>query len=191
MVWDKILKQLFGKYCVANIEKLGHFIVLRQQRIYKTVGQKEGDLFNIYKSRCKELYDHDYFEEERKIANFNSSVAKLTLSQDSLYSPNDQDKDLDQYEARINQLRRERDMKKLCFERDRALDESWQFKKCLAWASNLMNCKENSTRSAYSQSTESDNSTAQNSKGQPRLSLPHIDFAPQSRSLLHILSSNN
>ena len=54
--WDNILASLFGRD--NKVDELGRYLVYRQQVLFKAF---EGQLSNIYKSRCKPFYNHNFF----------------------------------------------------------------------------------------------------------------------------------
>lgn len=65
--WQRILATFFGLNSVNVLRKFGHFVILRQQRIYsffikrrKFHGTKQ--LTNVFKSRSEPQYSHTYFE---------------------------------------------------------------------------------------------------------------------------------
>ena len=64
VVWDSIIKRLFGKNAIENLDMFGRYLVLRQQRIFKTFdGEKNSSAFkNIYKDRCKKFYEHSFYD---------------------------------------------------------------------------------------------------------------------------------
>lgn len=85
-VWDRMLRRLFGKQCITNVESLGHFIVLRQMKIYRTITRKDIDFFNVYKERSKELYDHDFFDEKGTNSTGKNSVPRSSRNDDGTKS---------------------------------------------------------------------------------------------------------
>lgn len=85
-VWDRLLKHLFGKQCLTHVETLGHFLVLRQRKLFKTLCRKDTDFANVYKPRCKELYEHDFFAEEYLIvgsSKLSAEEARLSTREDA------------------------------------------------------------------------------------------------------------
>ena len=50
-VWDSIIKRLFGKSAIENLDRFGRYLVLRQQNIFRTFeGENSSSAFkNIYK----------------------------------------------------------------------------------------------------------------------------------------------
>ena len=67
-IWDDLMKKIFGRFAVKHIQNFGHYMFLRQQRIYRLFRVQKEDLdlrlTNIYKDRCVRYYEHVYFEGE-------------------------------------------------------------------------------------------------------------------------------
>jgi hypothetical protein len=80
-IWDDLVKKVFGKSAVKNIDEFGHYLFIRQQRIYRLFRVQKEDLdlrlANIYKDRCARYYEHTFYEKDYLKKHFEDGLPQV------------------------------------------------------------------------------------------------------------------